>query len=187
MKDNEFSQLLEEKITSLADRKKTITTNLLDGSWHTAQVKTALDRALDELEGMSETKELNVEKELESIIMQVPGLVQNIWTTAIASADDIEEQISRWKEMSGYYTQFIENKKEEEYHKKEEEQRKKEEEKAEEEQIAKIASGELEEPTRMEAIRRPVGTRPRETISRFRKLAAKANNEETTDADDSRG
>ena len=187
MQDDEFTELLEQKITSLLERKKTITKNLLDGDWHTAQTRAALDSALNELEQLVQNEEIDLEKELLSIIGQVPSLVKSIWATAVREADGVEEEISRWKEMSSYYTQFTKNKKEEEQRKKEEEQRKKEEEKSEQEVIEKIASGELKEPTRMDQIRRQVGNRPPDRISRFRKLAAKANNEETTDADDSRG
>ena len=187
MQDNEFSELLNEKITSLAQRKLEVQRNLLNADWHASAVKTAIDDALNRLESLSEEKELDVENELLSLLNQIPRLIHDIWSTEINRADGIEEEISRWKEMSAYYTQFTENKKKEEGDKKKESESRNDIEKADQEMMEAIASGELQEPTRMDQIRRKVGNRPPQRISRFRKLASKVNNEDETDADDSRG
>ena len=187
MQDNEFSKLLDEKIASLVQRKLEVQKNLLNADWHAASAKNAIDNALDELEALGEKQELDVEKELVSLLEQVPKLIHDIWRGEIRRGDLVEEEISRWKEMSAYYTQFMENKKEEEERKKNEAESRNQLEKADEEMMEAIASGELREPTRMDQIRRQPGQRPPQRISRFRKLAAKVKNEGETDADDSRG
>ena len=187
MQDNEFSELLNEKIASLVQRKSEVQKNLLNADWHVATVKGAIDNALDQLESLSEEKELDVENELLSLLNQIPRLIHDIWSEEIRRADGIEEEISRWKEMSAYYAQFTENKKKEEESKKKESESRNEVEEADEQMMEAIASGELQEPTRMDQIRRKVGNRPPPRVSRFRKLASKVNNEAETDADDSRG
>ena len=187
MQDNDFSKLLDEKIASLSERKRAIQQNLLNGDWHMNEAQKALNTALDNLEALCQEQDVDVEKELLSLLNQVPRLVKSIWASGVQQADAVEEEISRWKEMGAYYSQFVENKKQEEQRKKEAELRKKKEEVGEQEMIEAITSGELKEPTRMDQIRRQTGERPPPRIGRFRKLAAKANNEETTDADDSRG
>ena len=175
MQDNEFSELLNEKIASLVQRKQAVQKNLLNADWHVATVKGAIDNALD------------VESELLSLLNQIPRLIHDIWSEEIRRADGIEEEISRWKEMSAYYAQFTEDKKKEEEGKKKESESRNEVEEADEQMMEAIASGELQEPTRMDQIRRKVGNRPPPRVSRFRKLASKVNNEAETDADDSRG
>ena len=187
MQDNEFSKLLDEKIASLVQRKSAVQKNLLNADWHASAAKNAISKALDQLETMSHEREINVEEELLSLLEQVPRLIHDIWSSEVRRADGIEEEISRWKEMSAYYTQFIENKKKEEESKKKENESRNEVEEADEQLMAAIASGEVREPTRMDQIRRQPGQRPPQRISRFRKLAAKVKNEGETDADDSRG
>ena len=194
MQDNEFSELLNEKIDDLRSRKAQVQNNLLNADWHVHEVKTAIDNALNQLEALCQEQEVDVAKELLSLLEQVPFLIRNIWQGGVTEADSIESEISRWMEMSAYYSQFMENKVKEEQRKKDEEQRKKDEEMhsakeeiAEEIMKQQIASGDITEPTRMDQIRRQTGTRPPPAIGRFRKLASEVSNEEITDVDDSRG
>jgi hypothetical protein len=187
MRDNEFGSILDEKIADLIERKKKITDNLLDGNWHAEQAGRGIASALDSLEEMSKNSEVNVTQELLSLLEQVPTLIKSVWSSAIAQTKAHDDEINRWKEMGSYYSQFMENKKKEEELKKKEEELKKKEEIADLEIREAIVSGDLSEPTRMDAIRRKPGTKPPMSLSRFRKLAAAANNEETTDVDDSRG
>tara|TARA_B100000683_G_C12321882_1_gene486839 strand:+ start:186 stop:740 length:555 start_codon:yes stop_codon:yes gene_type:complete len=184
MELNDFTELLDEKISNLTQERRTLQDNLLNSDWHASSVANTIEKALTQLEKLAETEEVNVAEELLSMLEQIPGVVKQQWTQAIRALEDLDKEIARWKEMGAYYEQFVNNKKEEEERKKSEEASKKEVEKSLEEQIA---SGEVEEPTRMDQIRRQTGNRPPPGIGRFRKLAAKVNNEETTDADDSRG
>ena len=181
---NDFTELLDEKISNLIQERKVLQDNLLNSDWHASSIANTIEKALTQLEEIAETTEINAADELLSILEQIPGVVKQQWTLTIRSIEDVDKEIARWKEMSAYYEQFVNNKKEEEERKKAEEASKKEVEKSLEEQIA---SGEVKEPTRMDQIRRQTGNRPPPGIGRFRKLAAKVNNEERTDADDSRG
>ena len=180
MQDEEFSSILDEKIANLIEEKKKITNNLLDGNWHANEANKSIMRALNTLEQMSKNEEIDIAQELLSLLEQIPTLIKSVWTTAVSSTKAYDEEINRWKEMGSYYSQFMENKK------KEEELKKKEEINDLEIRDA-IVSGDISEPTRMNAIRRQPGMKPQISLSRFRKLAEQTNNEETTDVDDSRG
>ena len=187
MQDDEFGSILDEKIADLTKEKKKITNSLLDGNWHAEQVSQSIARALNGLEEISKNQEIDVSKELLSLLEQVPALVKSIWSNAISSTKAYDGEITRWKEMGSYYSQFMENKKKEEELKKKEEELKKKEEIDDLEIREAIASGDILEPTRMDAIRRQPGTKPQMSLSRFRRFASDADNEETTDVDDSRG
>jgi len=187
MEENEFVSMLNEKIQSLIQQRQQITSNLLDGDWHSNVIKESIEDGLNRLEELAQTQELNVEQELLSILDQIPSLVKSVWSNAATQTRAYDNEISRWKEMSAYYSQFLENKKKEEEGKKKEEEGKKKEEIETERQRNEIASGEISEPTRMDAIRRQTGEAPPMRLSRFRKLSSEIDNEETSDPDDSRG
>jgi len=187
MQDEEFSSILDEKIANLIEEKKKITNNLLDGNWHANEANKSIMRALNTLEQMSKNEEIDIAQELLSLLEQIPTLIKSVWTTAVSSTKAYDEEINRWKEMGSYYSQFMENKKKEEELKKKEEELKKKEEINDLEIRDAIVSGDISEPTRMNAIRRQPGMKPQISLSRFRKLAEQTNNEETTDVDDSRG
>ena len=187
MQDNEFIELLNEKIEALSNQKKLAQQNLLNAEWHRIQVQESINNALDQLEELAQREEVDGEKELLSLLNQVPALVHSIWANEVRRSDILEQEISRWKEMSRYYERFLANKKEEEERKKNEEKSRNDVEKADDKLATAIAAGEASEPTKMDAIRRQFGQRPAPAIGRFRKLASKVNNEEETDADDSRG
>ena len=184
MEINDFTQLLDEKISNLTQERRSVQENLLNSDWHASSIANTIEKALAQLEKLTETAEIDVAAELLSMLEQIPNVVKQQWTLTIKELENLDKEIARWKEMGAYYEQFVNNKKEEEERKKAEEASKKDVEKSLEEQIA---SGEVEEPTRMDQIRRQAGQRPPPGIGRFRKLAAKVNNEERTDADDSRG
>jgi len=187
MEENDFGSMLNEKIDSLAEQRKQITTNLLDGNWHANIIKESIEDGLNRLEELAQTQELDVEQELLSILDQIPHLVKSIWANSAAQTRAYDSEIGRWKEMAAYYSQFLENKKKEEESKKKEEEGKKQEEIETDQQRAAIASGEISEPTRMDAIRRQPGEAPPMRLSRFRKLSNEIDNEKTSDPDDSRG
>jgi len=180
MQDNEFADMLDKKIADLVERRREVTDRLLDGNFHAQTVAESINDALDRLEQLASQQELDMIEELLSLLQQVPGLVKSVWSTTIENTRVYDQEIARWKEMSAYYTQFTQNKK------KEEEGKKKEEEPSTS-QREQIANGDISEPTRMDAIRRQPGQRPSMRLSRFRQLSAEIDNEETTDADDSRG
>jgi len=180
MQDNEFADMLDKKIADLVERRREVTDRLLDGNFHAQTVAESINDALDRLEQLASQQELDMIEELLSLLQQVPGLVKSVWSTTIENTRVYDQEIARWKEMSACYTQFTQNKK------KEEEGKKKEEEPSTS-QREQIANGDISEPTRMDAIRRQPGQRPSMRLSRFRQLSAEIDNEETTDADDSRG
>ena len=187
MEEDEFGSMLNEKIESLVQQRQQITKNLLDANWHASAIQESIEDGLIRLEELAQTKELNIEQELLSILDQIPSLVKSVWSSAAAQTRAYDNEINRWKEMAAYYSQFLENKKKEEESKKKEEESKKQEEIEAEQQRSEIASGKISEPTRMDAIRRQPGEAPSMRLSRFRKLSTEIANEETSDPDDSRG
>ena len=65
-------------------------------------------------EASASNSNVNVGEELYGILQQMPGLVKSIWRSQIEAVDGLDKEIARWKEMSQYYSDFMEKKKKEE-------------------------------------------------------------------------
>jgi len=188
MEENEFTSNLDKKIDGLAAKRQEVMDNLLNGSWHANVVEGSLKSALKELEDRDPAE---LPRLLLSIIEQVPALVKGIWTNGINDAQSLESEIARWQEMQQYYRDYLKTHISAELEKNVEEPKNKIENSSQNEEIARealragIESGDINEPSKMSAIRREVGTHPGPTLGDYRNMKSELEDEQTTAADDS--
>ena len=188
MEENEFASTLDKKIQLLANQRQEKMDNLLNGNWHAGIVEKSLQSALGQLE-KSDPAELS--QLLVSLIEQVPDLIRNIWTSGIDDVKVLESEIGRWKEMQQYYSDHLKSQEVIKLKKNVEEDKNKVEyssaaiEKARETLKSEIASGNIEEPSKMKSIRRQAGTHPGPTLSDYRSIKRDLEVEQTTAEDDS--
>jgi len=188
MEENEFASTLDKKIQLLANQRQEKMDNLLNGNWHAGIVEKSLQSALGQLE-KSDPAELS--QLLVSLIEQVPDLIRNIWTSGIDDVKVLESEIGRWKEMQQYYSDHLKSQEVIKLKKNVEEDKNKVEyssaaiEKARETLKSEIASGNIEEPSKMKSIRRQTGTHPGPTLSDYRSIKRDLEVEQTTAEDDS--
>ena len=188
MEENEFASTLDKKIQLLANQRQEKMDNLLNGNWHAGIVEKSLQSALGQLE-KSDPAELS--QLLVSLIEQVPGLIRNIWTSGIDDVKVLESEIGRWQEMQQYYSDHLKSQEVIKLKKNVEEDKNKVEnssaaiEEARETLKSEIASGNIEEPSKMKSIRRQTGTHPGPTLSDYRSIKRDLEVEQTTAEDDS--
>jgi hypothetical protein len=190
MKENEFILALNEKLRSLVSQREKIMADLLNGNWHAAVVERSLQASLDNLEKNDPD---DLPRELVGIIEQVPALIRNVWTSTLNNAKVYEQEIARWQEMQQYYVNFLENQQQVIKLKKDVEEEDKNEvensvpvvEEARETLKSGIVSGDIKEPSKMQSIRRWIGTHPGPTLSDYRNIKRDLEDEQTTAEDDS--
>ena len=151
-----FSNVIEEKITALEKQVEQIRSLLLTPDYHSKVIAEKLSGIPEQVKALPDDPEL-LKQEMVSILAQVPIVVQSVWTTTIEDITALQGEISRWKEMGVMYEEHVANVKEAEA--------------AREKLAADIESGEVVEPTRHSAMRRPAGTRPPVSLGGYRRLA----------------
>ena len=151
-----FSDVIEEKIASLEKQVEQIRSLLLTPDYHAQIIAEKLSEVPKQIEDLPDDPGL-LKQEIVSLLEQVPHVVQSIWTTTTADIKTLQGEISRWKEMGVMYEEYVTNAEKSAA--------------AKEELTAAIASGEVTEPTRHSAMRRPTGTRPPVSLGGYRRLA----------------
>ena len=188
MEENEFASTLDKKVQTLAARRQEVMNNLLNAEWHAGIVEKSLNSALDQLE-KSDPAELP--RLLVSIIEQVPALIRNVWTSGVDDVKALELEVARWKEVQQYYNDYLKSreviklKKDVEEDKNEVENSSSTVEEAREVLKSGIVSGDIKEPSKMQSVRRQMGTHPGPTLGDYRNIKRDLEVEQTTAEDDS--
>jgi len=188
MEENEFASALDKKIQVLEDKRQEIMNNLLNSGWHATVVENSLQSALDQLE---KSDPADLPRLLVGIIEQVPDLIRNVWTSSINEAKNVEIETARWQEMQQYYKDFLKSQAVIKLERSIPEDKNEVEnsnlaiEKTREILKSEIASGEIEEPSKMKSIRRQTGTHPGPTLGDYRNMKKDLEDEQTTAEDDS--
>ena len=158
-----FIEVISEEIADLDILKSRARQALMNPAFHRAKLQNAIEGIIPQIrEFEGDVEEL--QEEFESLLAQLPGYVESVWTIAINEMQEIDKKIANYQEMITLYTDW------------QEEQKSAEEVKAEAEALAnkeledkeKIKTGEIEQPSKMTAIRRKKGARPPITLRKYR-------------------
>lgn len=168
MDDLDFLHKITDKINSLTIHRERIIGNLMDGDWHTTEVKKAVDGALALVDNLDEPHQSEA---LRSVVLQMPGFIASLWKTSIDETRVIDLEKARWQEMEALYKEFLDEKKSSAIEK---------------DRLAQaVKSGEVPEPSTRTGMRRKTGERPPITLKDFRNFASKDAEQKTSSLDGS--
>lgn len=160
----DFTAVIDEKIHGLERERKRLLQQLSSREHHVDAIKEVIDTAIQEVASLPEDPEV-LRRELVSVLNQVPDAVGSVWTAIASDIKWYESQIAKFHEMKTFYTEW-------DTEQKAQRQR-------EQDLLQKIRSGEIQEPTKMTAMRRKPGTRPDVSLGNYRRAAKSIEGEES--------
>ena len=172
--------MLEEKIAALNDQKEAIRRELLTPEFHIKRISEVIESVIPQIHELDLDEE-SLKQEFEGILNQVPGVVQDTWSSQISLMREIDSTITKHSEMMQLYLDWQKEQEEQEAAKQreqeEQEAAKRKAEEKEEELLKKISSGDIEEPSRTTGRKRSPGKRPPVTLSKYRRLTSDSKDE----------
>lgn len=169
-----FNEVIENKIKQLEEGKSKLQSYLMDPSYHVNKAREAIGDVINQLEDL----DLDVDQlksEMVSFANQIPGFIDSVWKTLINDIRVLDSEINRWREFGNLYNEWESSEAEDEqsdiY----------QHDKTNKDLKELIKSGEIKEPTKMQAIRRKAGEKPPITIKKYRELASEIEKENLQD------
>lgn len=163
----DFQEVLSNKISELSEQRIQLRNTVMSPSYHSMSVKKTIENILPEIDDLTGDAE-DIKAEMRSVLNQLPRLVEGIWNEAIAEIKALDSDLMRWQEMSKLYDEWQQSLPPEEPTV------------TNDEKIAAIESGEIQEPTRLSAMRRKSGDKPQITLGQYRRLKSDSGEESET-------
>ena len=159
-----FSEVIQNKIQDL-EENITMTRQLVsDPSFHVSQLNNAVSSAIDQIKDLPDDPEV-IKKEFDSVLRQIPAFVESTWAAALSQIDTLTKEVDRWHEMLKLYNEWSASLETET------------KDPVEQPSISDglrqaIIAGEIPEPSKATAIRRPIGSKPPVTLGNFRRAVS---------------
>ena len=167
---SDFKEVIVEKINELVGVRNKIVSTAMDSNFHSSKIRDAVQGVIPQInDHPGDVDELKVE--IVSILNQLPDLVQSVWTDIANEISKVDREASQYREMLSLYT---------EWEKENAPQVEPQPAELSEEKKAAIASGEIQEPSKMTAIRRKPGERPPITLGQYRREKSGSGEESET-------
>lgn len=186
MKD--FTEVVDGEISNLKVTMEEIKAKLQDPNFHAGMLADSLGTVVPQIEGFSGTLE-EFKVQVINMLATVPDTLVSNWSRAQGETVMIASDISKWQTMKSSYVDWVtENFNEEDFAEPEPEPSSSQPDLKTSaidqytEMSEKIKSGEVSEPSKMTAIRRPPGTRPPITLGSYRKIASGIKSGEESEA-----
>ncbi len=157
-----FSEVIQSKIQDL-EENITMTRQLVsDPSFHVSQLNNAVSSAMDQIKDLPDDPEI-IKREFDSVLRQIPAFVESTWAVALKQIDTLTKEVDRWHEMLELYNEWSASL---------EPKDSVEQPLISDDLRQAIIAGEIPEPSKATAIRRPVGSKPPVTLGNFRRAVS---------------
>jgi len=162
----DFSDILQQKLRDIEDAQQNLRNAVLEPTFHVNAMEEAIASIIPEIDALENDPEL-LRDEFKSVLSQIPAVVGSAWSGPVQRVSFLESEKVRWQEMLGMYKEW------EAAQDVVEELPEQAEELVTQTVEDKISSGEITEPTKESARKRPPGTKPPITLGNFRKISSK--------------